>query len=46
MLERGNNGQALMARNLRPRDAWIPGVVVKILGPVTYLVDVGEGKGT
>ena len=37
-------GQTVMVRNLRPGEAWIPGVVVRKLGPVSYLVDVGEGK--
>lgn len=37
-------GQLVMARNLRPGDAWIPGVVVEVLGPVSFLVDVGEGS--
>ena len=37
-------GQTVMVRNLRPGDAWIPGVIVKMLGPVSYLVDVGEGR--
>ena len=37
-------GQAVMARNLCPGDKWVPGVVLKQLGPVSYLIDVGEGK--
>ena len=37
-------GQAVMVKNLRPRgDQWIPGVIVRQSGPVTYHVDVGEG---
>ena len=31
-----------MARNLRPGPDWIPAVVTEILGPVTYLVRVGD----
>ena len=37
-------GQAVMACNLYPRDKWVPGVVLKQLGPVSYLIDVGDGK--
>ena len=38
-------GQAVMVKNLRPRgEQWIPGVIVHQSGPVTYHVDVVEGK--
>ena len=37
-------GQLVMVKNMRPGDAWITGVVIKPLGPVSYLVNVGEGK--
>ena len=37
-------GEHVMVRNLRPGLAWIPGVVVERLGPVTYLVDVGHDQ--
>ena len=37
-------GQPVMVKNMRPGDAWIPGVVLKQLGPVSYLVDVGGGR--
>ena len=37
-------GNTVMVRNLRPGEAWVPGVIVKRLGPVSYLVDVGEGR--
>ena len=33
-----------MVRNLRPGQNWIPGVIIEILGPVTYLVDVNKGQ--
>ena len=33
-------GQKVMARNMHPGPAWIPGQIVQKLGPVTYLVDV------
>ena len=34
-------GDRVMARNLRPGPDWIPAAIVKVLGPVTYLVEVG-----
>lgn len=37
-------GQPVMVKNMRPGDNWIPGVVLKQLGPVSFLVDVGEGR--
>ena len=37
-------GERVMVRNLRPGSDWIPGVVVEILGPVTYLIDVGRDQ--
>ena len=37
-------GQSVMARNFRPGVAWIPGTIVQQLGPLTYLIDVGEGR--
>ena len=33
-----------MARNLRPGPDWIPAVVQRRLGPVTYLVNVESGQ--
>ena len=36
-------GQNVMAKNLRPGAAWVPGVVVERVGPLTYLVQVGDG---
>ena len=33
-----------MVRNFRARAAWIPGVIAQQLGPVTYLVNVSEGR--
>ncbi len=33
-----------MAKNMLPGDNWIPGVILKQLGPVSFLVDVGEGR--
>ena len=35
-------GQGVMARNLRPGDAWIPATIVERTGPVSYLVETGE----
>ena len=37
------SGQQVMVRNLRPGSAWIQGVIVKPLGPVSYLVCVAHG---
>ena len=37
-------GQNVMAKNLRPGAAWVPGVVVERVGPLTYLVQVGDGE--
>ena len=37
-------GQPVMVKNLLSGDSWIPGVVLKQLGPVSFLVDVGEGR--
>lgn len=37
-------GQPVMVRNMRAGDNWIPGVIVKQLGPVSFLVDIGEGR--
>ena len=37
-------GQPVMVKNMRPGDNWIPGVIMKQLGPVSFLVDVGEGR--
>ena len=36
-------GQNVMAKNLRPGAAWVPGVVAERLGPLTYLVQVSDG---
>ena len=35
-------GQQVMVRNLRPGTPWVPGVVVKKLAPLSYLVRVGD----
>ena len=37
-------GQPVMVKNMRPGDNWIPGVIMKQLGPVSFLADVGEGR--
>ncbi|XP_058868762.1 uncharacterized protein K02A2.6-like [Acipenser ruthenus] len=36
-------GQAVLAREYRKGDKWIPGVVTAKTGPVSYTVDVGPG---
>ena len=37
-------GQSVMARNFGHGNKWIAGVVARQLGPVTYLVDVSDGR--
>ena len=37
-------GQRVMVRNLRPGLQWIPGTVIERKGPLTYLVQVAEGR--
>ena len=37
-------GQSVMARNFGSGSNWVLGVIVRQLGPVTYLVDVSEGR--
>ena len=37
-------GQPVMVKNLLSGDSWIPGVVLEQLGPVSFLVNVGEGR--
>lgn len=37
-------GQSVMAKNFRSGEDWVPGVIVQQLGPLTYLVDVSEGR--
>ena len=37
-------GQTVMAKNMRAGPSWVPGTIVQQLGPVTYLVDVSDGR--
>ena len=37
-------GDRVLARNLRPGPDWIPGTIVEVLGPVTYIVEVDGGQ--
>ena len=37
-------GHPVMAKNMHHGENWIPGVILKQLGPVSFLVDVGEGR--
>ena len=37
-------GQSVMARNFQAGAAWVPGVIVQQLGPLTYLIEVSEGR--
>ena len=36
-------GQNVMARNFRQGEKWIPGIIVKRLGPLTYLIELKQG---
>ena len=36
-------GQQVMARNKRPGNKWIPGVIRKQLGPLSFLVETNQG---
>ena len=36
-------GDRVLVRNLRPGPDWIPGNIVEVLGPVTYIVETLEG---
>ena len=36
-------GQNVMARNFCQGEKWIPGVIVKRLGPLTYLIELKQG---
>ena len=37
-------GQSVMVKNFRSGPDWLPGEIVQLLGPLTYLVDVGNGR--
>ena len=37
-------GQRVMVRNLRPGPRWVPGTLIERKGPLTYLVQVSEGR--
>ena len=37
-------GDRVLARNMRPGPAWIPGTIVEVLGPVTYVVETETGQ--
>ena len=39
-----SEGQNVMARNFGTGATWIPRVIARQLGPVTYLVDVSHGR--
>ena len=36
-------GDCVFARNLRSGPDWIPSTIVKVLGPVTYIVETDDG---
>ena len=37
-------GDRVLARNMRPGPAWIPGTIVDVLGSVTYVVETETGQ--
>ena len=37
-------GPRVMVRNLRPGPRWVPGTLIERKGPLTYLVQVSEGR--
>ena len=37
-------GESVMARNLRDGPPWVPGVVVQVLGPLSYVIQVQGGQ--
>ena len=34
----------MIVRNLHPGDKWVPGMIIDMTGPLSYLVQVGGGK--
>ena len=36
-------GDRVLVRNHRPGPDWIPGTIIEVLGPVTYIVEIVEG---
>ena len=39
-----SSGQSVMIRNFRPGPKWVPGTVVRQLGPLSYLVALANGS--
>ena len=37
-------GKSVVVRNFRGGEKWVPGVIVQQLGPLTYLIDVSQGR--
>ena len=37
-------GQPMMAKNFGSGSAWIPRVLIQQIGPLTYVIDVSEGR--
>ena len=37
-------GQSVMTRNFRPGSDWVPGIILRKSGPLSYLVKVGDGQ--
>lgn len=37
-------GQSVMAKNLQPGPDWVPGMIVELFGPVSYLVETSSSE--
>ena len=37
-------GQSVMAKNFGSGSAWIPGVIVEQIGPLTYAINISDGR--
>ena len=37
-------GQSLMAKNFGSGSVWIPRVIVKQIGPLTYVINISNGR--
>jgi len=38
------DGQFVLAKNFRPGPKWMPGVIVEVLGPLSYQVKLNDGR--
>ena len=37
-------GQSVMTKNFGSGSAWIPGVIVEQIGPLTYVINVSDSR--